>query len=132
MATYKNKEIQSLFNISADTVRVWSEEFSTYLSPLATPGTGKHRVFTDEDLQVFALISDLRSHDMSYEEIHAALQSGQRGDLPVVERERANEYSAELQLTVAQDKVRQLITQLEATEQRAQALHDENIRLQHP
>lgn len=130
MSTYKNKEIQTLFNVSSDTVRVWSEEFSAYLSPLATPGTGKHRVFNDDDLKVFALVSEMRGQNLSYEEIHASLQNGERGDLPQIAGERALEYSSDLQLSIAQDRISKLQNLLESAEQRSQRLHDENIRLE--
>lgn len=130
MGTYKNKDMQVLFNISPDTVRVWSEEFHQYLSPMATPGTGKHRTFNDEDLRVFALIAQQRDQGFDYESIHAALRVGARGELPDVTDERALTQHAELQLTLARDMVVRLESQLRETEERAKVLHDENIRLQ--
>lgn len=130
MGTYRNKEIQSLFNISSDTVRIWADEFTEYLSPLATPGTGKHRVFNDDDLRVFALVSDMRASSFSYDEIHVSLKNGNLGELPEIAQDRALEYSAELQLTVAQDAISKLRLKLEEVETEARKLHDENIRLQ--
>jgi DNA-binding transcriptional MerR regulator len=130
MPNYKNQDIQALFNIAADTVRVWSDEFSKYLSPLATPESGKHRVYNDEDLKVFALVSEMRDKKMGYEEIHAALQNGQRGDVPEIASTRAIEYRAEQQLQLAQHTIAELREQLSLAEARQQNLHDENIKLQ--
>ena len=37
-----------------ETIRNWADEFQDYLSPTATPGRGKHRMYTLTTL-VFAL-----------------------------------------------------------------------------
>jgi DNA-binding transcriptional MerR regulator len=108
MGSYRNKDVQTLFNISPDTVRVWSEEFGEYLSPLAKPGTGKHRIFNDDDLSVFALVAEVKSKGLTYNEAHASLKSGQRGDIPEMIEERGIELRANLQLQLLQQQNQQL------------------------
>lgn len=82
--TYQSRHIQMLFGVSNETVRTWSEEFSQYLSPTANPGTGKHRHFTDDDLEIFALISEMKKQGQTYTDIHLALKNGQRGNVPTL------------------------------------------------
>ncbi len=84
---YKSKDAQLLFEVSSETVRNYVKEFATYLSPTANPGKGSHRLFTPDDLAVFALIVDMkRNQGRPFEEIHAALVNGQRGELPDLTR----------------------------------------------
>jgi DNA-binding transcriptional MerR regulator len=52
------------------------------MSPTANPGKGRGRSFTLEDMRVLALVADMKDRSATYEDIHAALQSGQRGDSP--------------------------------------------------
>lgn len=40
------------------------------------------RQFTEDDLKVFSLVSEMKSQGKVYAEIKAALGAGQRGDLP--------------------------------------------------
>ncbi len=79
---YKSEIVQALFNITGQTVRNWSSEFGSFLSEHAVGGDNKHRVFTEGDLTVFALISELKAKRMSTDDIHATLATGNRGELP--------------------------------------------------
>ena len=47
-------DIKDLFDISHQTVRRWTDEFESYLSTNATPPSGQMRLFTDDDVRVFA------------------------------------------------------------------------------
>lgn len=76
------KHVSRLFNISRETVRVWAREFNQYLSPSARPEKGQKRVYTDSDLEVFALIAEQKDAGLVYEQIHTMLQSGERGKAP--------------------------------------------------
>ncbi|MBZ0300997.1 MAG: MerR family transcriptional regulator [Anaerolineae bacterium] len=78
---YQTKDIVERFGVSPQTVRTYADEFSHYMSPTANPPTGQQRNFTDEDLEVFSLVVQLKRQGFTYESIHAALASGQRGDL---------------------------------------------------
>lgn len=85
-------------------------EFREYLSPTATPGKNKHRLFTEADMQVFSLVAELKKQGMTFEEIHAALKSGQRGDPPTLPPE-------EVQAIVSSDRERRLAIENEYLQQ---------------
>jgi DNA-binding transcriptional MerR regulator len=53
-----------------------------HLSPQSNPGEGRARNFTDADMEVFALIVEMRGQGKQYADMHAALINGQRGSLP--------------------------------------------------
>jgi DNA-binding transcriptional MerR regulator len=79
---FTTQSIIKTFKVSHQTVKNWCDEFGRYLSPTATPGDGKKRVFTPNDLKVFALLSDYHKRGFRWEDAHAALQNGQRGEIP--------------------------------------------------
>lgn len=79
---FTTSSITKAFGISPQTVKNWCDEFAQYLSPSATPGDGKKRIFTYEDMQVFALVADYHKRGFRWDDAHAALKSGQRGELP--------------------------------------------------
>ena len=78
---YQTKDIVEQFSVSPQTVRTYADEFGHYMSPTANPPTGQQRNFSDDDLAVFALIVQLKRQGFTYEAIHAALASGQRGEV---------------------------------------------------
>lgn len=82
MTTYSTAQIARLFNVARETIRKWSVEFDHALSPNATPGQGRARQFSDEDIAVFALVSEMKARGKIYDDIHLALRAGQRGDIP--------------------------------------------------
>ena len=79
---YTTKDICDKFGVSRETVRQWTNQFSDYLSPTATPEKGRQRNYTDKDLTVFALVSNQKSTGSTTEEISAALAAGQRATPP--------------------------------------------------
>lgn len=80
---YTTQHAQAIFNVSHTTIKNWTKEFAEYLSPTATPEANKARQFTEADLAVLALIAELKANrSASFEDIHFALRSGQRGTLP--------------------------------------------------
>jgi DNA-binding transcriptional MerR regulator len=79
---YSSHNVCEFFEISRETVRSWSREFAPYLSPTANPEQGRQRQFTDADLRVLSLVADFKKQGLLYSDAHAALQAGQRGDLP--------------------------------------------------
>ncbi|MBZ0285712.1 MAG: MerR family transcriptional regulator [Anaerolineae bacterium] len=81
--SYSTAQISRLFNVARETVRKWSVEFSHFLSPNATPGQGRTRQFTESDIAVFALVSEMKAQGKVYDDIHAALGAGQRGEIPI-------------------------------------------------
>ena len=73
-------ELANLLNKSPETIRRWVEEFKAHLSPIANPATGQRR-FTDDDVRVLTLVYALKEQGKIYDEIHIALQNGERGEL---------------------------------------------------
>ena len=130
MSEYKSKDIQRLFNKSAETVRVWSERFSKYLSPTAQPGQGRHRLFTGADLEVFAYVAEQKAMGKTYDDIDVSLANGSRGSIPEVFNERSLVLESALQLEAASKELSIIQVERDEALAQVQALHDENIRLQ--
>lgn len=80
--TYSSRHTATIFGVALETIRNWADEFQHYLSPTATPGRGKHRMYTFDDLRVFALVAELKQMGHTYADIHSSLQNGQRGQPP--------------------------------------------------
>lgn len=89
MDEFTTPQIARMFDVTDQTVKAWSAEFTPYLSPTATPNKGKKRRFTRTDVEVFALVAEGRNKAQSFEEIHAALRTNQRGEVPAIADELA-------------------------------------------
>lgn len=132
MADYLTSHLQTLFDISPQTVRNWAMDFARYLSPSAAPGRGHNRQFTEDDLRVFSLIAGMKKNGATSEEIHVALVSGQRGELPNI---APNEIQALVMtdqaraVTTLKQQITLLQTQLESTLGELQNSRDENNQL---
>lgn len=126
---YKSHHVQKMFDVSAETVRNWADEFSNYLSVTANPGTGRHRIFTHEDMRVFALVSQLKTSGLTYADIHASLENGQRGELPDV-----FQVGDEVQIALRLDQAREIILRMEGERNDAiaelQEMREEKIKVQ--
>ena len=81
---YSSRQTATIFGVALETIRNWADEFQDYLSPTATPGRGKHRMYTLDDLSVFSLVDDLKKQGMTYIDIHVSLKNGQRGQPPAL------------------------------------------------
>ena len=79
---FTTQAIAQTFGVSHQTVKNWSDEFVDFLSPTANPGQGRRRLFTPEDLRVFALVHDFHKRGYTYADAKGALGAGQRGDIP--------------------------------------------------
>ncbi len=77
MEYYSTQNICALFKVSHQTVKNWSDEFASYLSPSATPGANRKRSFTTNDLMVFSLVNDYRKRGYTYADAQLALGAGQ-------------------------------------------------------
>lgn len=75
-------QVANLFKIARETVRQYSMEFGAYLSTEANPGKNRTRVYTEPDIEVFALIVGMKGQGKTYPDIHAALLNGDRGVMP--------------------------------------------------
>jgi len=137
---YSNRQTAALFGVSLETIRNWAYEFTQYLSPTANPGKGKHRLYSQDDLEVFALADEMKKQGMTYADIHVALQNGQRGYPPnlapdeiqaIVVNEQERRLSTEVE--VLQRTCVQLQRQLEDAEakvRKAEEIREANIRLE--
>jgi DNA-binding transcriptional MerR regulator len=74
-ATFRTPQVMSAeLDVSAATLRRWSDEFSDYLSAEAgsTPGRS-HRRYTDDDATTLDFIKELMSSGMTYEQVRQRL-----------------------------------------------------------
>lgn len=72
----------NLFKVQRETIRQYCLEFTSHLSPQANPGKNRTRAFTEDDMEVFALVVEMKAQGKLYSDIHAALANGTRGQLP--------------------------------------------------
>lgn len=134
---FTTKHAQLLFRVaSTQTIRNWAKEFKKYLSPGATPGSGTTRYFNPDDLQVLSLIARMSAEGRSFEDIHANLASGQRGEIPdlspeEVEKLAAGEVERHLSSSLHESRelAQRLQIELDSLKSVVQPLHDDNIRL---
>jgi DNA-binding transcriptional MerR regulator len=130
-----------VFAVSQQTIRQWSNEFHDHLSTRANPGKSRIRAYTNEDLPVFALIAQMKTLGYTYQDIHAALVNGQRGEAPSLnglekvdlaltsERERKLELRAQ-QAEEERDFWRERATEAERQlQERDEVLHQSQIEL---
>ena len=110
---YSTNHLKTLFRVSHTTIQNWCEEFADYLSPAARPEKGRKRTFNDADLAVFALVNELGKGGagMTFEDIHAMLQTGQRGEIPDTESALVT-AALPVALVAARQRVAALETQL--------------------
>lgn len=70
-------EIAKRFEVSNETVKLWTSEFAEHFSLMANPKKYQPRQFCETDLRILMLISDHWSDDPDLEEIHDLLNSHQ-------------------------------------------------------
>lgn len=129
MSMYKTRDLVALFDVTGETIRTWSMEFAAYLSPTAQPGAGRQRFYTDDDLTVLSLVAAMKAEGKVFDDIHAALKTGQRGDLVEVVTPHAEDLDDAGQLAYVRQKLSTLQRERDDAVERAQELHDEVIRL---
>lgn len=76
---YTSKDLTQRLNVTSETLRQWSAEFRRWLSAGANPADQKKRRFNFSDLEVLTLVADMRSKNARWDEIHATLETGERG-----------------------------------------------------
>ena len=136
---YSSQHTAMMFGVARETIRNWADEFAEYLSPLATPGHGKRRMYSYDDLRVIALVAELKKQGMTYADIHVSLKNGQRGQPPLVFPEDVQalvvskqERQLELGVEYLQQNMLQLQRRLEVAQTEVAALQEvktDNIRL---
>lgn len=113
------KQAAQLFSVNEQTIRRWVDEFAGKLSPAANPEAGRPRRLLENDLAVLALVADMKGEGKTFEEIHAALNAGQRGVVPET-------YSSGLLATPANST--QLVMLAQRVQQLENDLEDERAR----
>lgn len=77
---FTNTEAAALFSVSREQVRRWAKKYHVYMSPMANPPDEGMRQYNEDDMGILSLI--WQSKRKSFQDIVAAIQNGQRGDLP--------------------------------------------------
>lgn len=67
-----------LTNQKRETIRKWSEVFAPFLSASARPKSGGHRFYDEGDLEVMLTIKEMRSRNITFDEITLALANNER------------------------------------------------------
>jgi len=116
-------QIASLFQVSHETVRMWCAEFERHLSPRANPGRHQRRVFTEDDMAVLALVASLKADGLTFQDIHASLDNGERGEPPPIPDDD------EIEGLIPQDARKQLAVKIQQLEDELEDAHAENERL---
>jgi DNA-binding transcriptional MerR regulator len=137
---YRSQHVATIYGITIETVNVWAREFSNYLSPTANPGQRKARLFTREDMTVVDLIASFRKQNVAYDEIHANLASGQRGNPPDVEPEQVQAIVStehETRLALENERLRMILVDAQNSLRKAETelarlreVEDKTIRLE--
>lgn len=129
---YTSTHLAAIFHVSTETIRNWTEEFSDYLSVTANPGKGRTRNFTEPDLEVFALIDELKKGGSTFADIRASLSNGQRGHAPplsVTEVRTLISSEQEKRLTLEIEILQRELGNALARAKEAEAIKTENIQL---
>ena len=132
MTDYNVGDLSRRFKVSNETIRQWTLEFKQYLSALASPPPGKHRRYEFSDLEVLTLIADMRANHALYDEIHASLQTGERG-VPAIDPVALIPLESQVQLQLLHDTISSLQSKVGDTEvlltsERSRADHSEGER----
>ena len=112
MQKYTVSQIARAAGISQSGVRLWSGEYSDYLSPGATPDKGTQRLFNNDDLAVFKTIKAMRDNLATGEQIVAALDAGERYEPEHTPQETPQEQNTSL---ITLDMVERMLKPYEAT-----------------
>lgn len=85
----KPSDVSTMIGVSSVTIRKWSNEFASFLSPTGAGGDGRHRDFTETDVRVLKLIKELRDGGRTRHDIEMSLQNaldqGTIDDIPLPE-----------------------------------------------
>ena len=73
---HKVGDIAKLVKREQQTIRDWTDRFQAHLSPGANPGTGKTRIYSDDDRAVMVAIRQGLDEGLSLDEIDISLASG--------------------------------------------------------
>jgi DNA-binding transcriptional MerR regulator len=137
---YSTKQVSTMFGVTIETVRNWSQEFADYLSHRANPGKKRNRSYTQQDLEVFALVSNLKHEGLTFEDVHVALRNGERSTPPPLPPNEpltltTGKSERELAITIAQQEqtialLRQQLIETHAELEELRQVRERSIRLE--
>lgn len=67
-------------NVSVNTIRNWCKEYAAHLSAGAQPGGSGARLLTDRDLEVLRYVAQLRTENMTHEQVNQRLAETKIGE----------------------------------------------------
>lgn len=132
---YKRADVARHFDRDIETIRRWTLEFASYLSPDAnSQGRNKSR-YSDTDMAILTLIRDMYDRGASVDEIHLALKSGQKGDFDgFLQNTRVQLTESDVQqlseIAMERDGLRLRVQELERDNARLQAKAEQLSDLQ--
>jgi DNA-binding transcriptional MerR regulator len=127
---YTTEDLHLFFHVAPQTIRNWTHEFARYFSESATPKSGRNRRYDDLDLQVLNLIYALRRDHQSYQVIHAALESGERGTDAGLSGTEMKQGESARRLALEVQILRQQLARAEERFRELEALRESTIRLE--
>lgn len=83
--TYATKQAATKLNVTATTVRNWSENYGAFLSETARPGYQPERRFTEKDLTVLEYIKQLKTEGRRDAEVKQRLSETKFQDVEIIE-----------------------------------------------
>lgn len=83
--TYATKQAATKLNVTATTVRNWSEHYGAFLSETARPGYQPERRFTEKDLTVLEYIKQLKTEGRRDAEVKQRLSETEFQDVEIIE-----------------------------------------------
>nr|WP_281719792.1 MerR family transcriptional regulator [Nitrosomonas nitrosa] len=119
---YTSTQAAKIYGVSLQTINYWAGQFKEYLSPTANPGGRRKRRLSIEDMRVLSLISSMKNEGSTFEDIHATLKTGQRGQAPAVDPNQVQAIVAnetEVHLALRNERLQQML--VEAHDKLAQA-----------
>jgi DNA-binding transcriptional MerR regulator len=81
---YATKQAATKLQVSPNTLRNWSDQYSDYLSESARPGYQPERRFTEKDLTILGYIKQLRAEGMKEDGIKERLTETSFTDIEVL------------------------------------------------
>lgn len=107
---YSSSDLMEMFGQSKETIRLWSITFKQFLSPTASSGLkGQRRFYDENDLEVFALIRDMKMRKITFDEIALSLANGERGEPPITSSALATRQDQVLILQLQLDDTKRLL-----------------------
>jgi len=122
MKNHTTGQLADMLKIHPETVRRYTSRFSSFMSPNAQPGGKRTRLYNEDDLKVIALISDMKAHRKTFEDIQVALEAGQSDSIQIPE-------DLPEQNLISIEQQERIIARMQELEEALEELRTENIQL---